>query len=73
VLDEVANVITTDARNKIPQDIAGIGFPWQNSLARVYITLFPKSLHFMLKSQISSLKETLVGKFKSDKKATASA
>eukprot|EP00814_Leptocylindrus_danicus_P015281 CAMPEP_0116019318 /NCGR_PEP_ID=MMETSP0321-20121206/9170_1 /TAXON_ID=163516 /ORGANISM="Leptocylindrus danicus var. danicus, Strain B650" /LENGTH=55 /DNA_ID=CAMNT_0003489875 /DNA_START=271 /DNA_END=435 /DNA_ORIENTATION=+ len=28
LLDEVGAVITTDARNKIPADKAGIGFPW---------------------------------------------
>jgi nucleoredoxin len=28
LLDEVGQIITTDARNKIPQDKAGIGFPY---------------------------------------------
>ena len=27
LLDDLGNIITTDARNKIPQDKAGIGFP----------------------------------------------
>ena len=27
LLDDLGQVITTDARNKIPQDKAGIGFP----------------------------------------------
>jgi len=73
LLDEVGNVITTDARNKIPQDKAGIGFPWRNPLARVYITLFPKSLRLMIKSQISSIKDSVVGRFKGGKKTTATA
>lgn len=28
LIDDLGNTITTDARNKIPQDKAGIGFPW---------------------------------------------
>jgi hypothetical protein len=28
ILDDLGNVITLDGRNKIPQDKAGIGFPW---------------------------------------------
>ena len=27
LLDDLGQVITTDARNKIPQDKAGVGFP----------------------------------------------
>ena len=27
LLDDLGEVITTDARNKIPQDKAGVGFP----------------------------------------------
>lgn len=73
LLDEVGNTITLDARNKIPQDKAGIGFPWRNPLATVYMTLFPKSLRLMLKSQVSSIKDSVVGKFKGAKKATSTA
>jgi nucleoredoxin len=36
LLDEVGQIITTDARNKIPQDKAGIGFPYvSNRVERV--------------------------------------
>ena len=73
LLDEVGGVITTDGRNKIPQDKAGIGFPWRNPIARVYITLFPKSLRLMIKSQISSLKDSVIGKLSGGKKTTATA
>lgn len=74
LLDEVGNVITYDARNKIPQDKAGIGFPWRNPIARIYMTLFPKSLRLMIKSQVSSLKDGIVGKLTGSKKsATATA
>jgi hypothetical protein len=42
LLDEVGNVITLDARNKIPTDKAGIGFPWRNPIAQAYVNLVPK-------------------------------
>ena len=64
LVDEVGNLIANDARNKIPQDKAGIGFPWRNPLAQLYITLVPKSFRLMLKSQVSSLKDSVVGKLK---------
>lgn len=73
LLDEVGNVITTDARNKIPQDRAGIGFPWRNPIARIYMTLFPKSLRLMVKSHITSVKDSVMQKLKSGSKATATA
>lgn len=56
LLDEVGNVITYDARNKIPQDRAGIGFPWRNPIAQLYVTLVPKSLRLMVKSQVDEVK-----------------
>jgi hypothetical protein len=65
LLDEVGSVITLDARNKLSQDKAGIGFPWRNPLSTLYMTLFPKSLRLMLKSQLVGLKDKLVSKVKS--------
>jgi len=65
LLDEVGAVITTDARNKIPADKAGIGFPWRNPIAQAYITLVPKSLRLMVKSQIGDVKFKLMSKLKS--------
>jgi nucleoredoxin len=64
LLDDLGNTITTDARNKIPTDKAGIGFPWRNPIARLYITLLPKSLRLMLKTQIKGVADTVVGKIK---------
>lgn len=64
LLDDLGNTITTDARNKIPTDKAGIGFPWRNPIARLYITLLPKSLRLMLKAQIKGVANTIVGKIK---------
>jgi thiol-disulfide isomerase/thioredoxin len=64
LLDDLGNVITTDGRNKIPADKAGIGFPWRNPIARVYMTILPKSLRLMLKSQIKGLTGKIVGKIK---------
>lgn len=64
LLDDLGNVITTDGRNKIPADKAGIGFPWRNPIARVYMTILPKSLRLMLKSQIKGLTGNIVGKIK---------
>lgn len=65
LLDEVGNVITLDARNKIPQDKMGIGFPWRNPLATLYITIIPKSLRHIVKAQIVDLKDKLVTNIKS--------
>ena len=64
LLDDLGNVITTDARNKIPQDKAGIGFPWRNPLATLYITIFPRSLRMMVKSQVEAVKGKLVQRLK---------
>lgn len=59
LLDDLGNVITYDARTKIPQDRAGIGFPWRNPLATLYITLVPKSLRLMVKGHVDGIKGKL--------------
>ena len=64
LLDEIGNVITTDARNKIPMDKAGVGFPWRNPVATLYMTIFPKSLRLMVKGKIITVKNTLFNKVK---------
>lgn len=64
LLDDLGNVITTDARNKIPTDKAGIGFPWGNPLVKFYTTLVPKSLRMMVKVQIGAMKGQLVKRLK---------
>lgn len=64
LLDEVGNVITLDARNKIPTDRAGIGFPWRNPLAQLYVTLVPKSFRLMVKTQVDEVKGKVTGLLK---------
>lgn len=64
LLDEVGSVITLDARNKIPADKAGIGFPWRNPIANLYITLVPRSLRLMVKSQVGLIKGKLFQRVK---------
>jgi nucleoredoxin len=74
LLDEVGNVITTDARNKIPQDRTGMGFPWRNPLTQVYVTVVPKSLRLLLRTQIDGLKGKInkqISGLLSKRKATA--
>ncbi|GAX14266.1 hypothetical protein FisN_1Hh461 [Fistulifera solaris] len=61
LLDDLGNVITLDGRNKIPQDKAGIGFPWRNPIASLYIALVPRTLRLMMKSQIIDVKDRLLG------------
>lgn len=76
LLDEVGNVITLDARNKIPQDKAGIGFPWRNPIAQAYVNLVPKSVRLLIKTQLLDFKENLITKLKllvSNIKATRTA
>jgi hypothetical protein len=60
LLDDVGNVITKDARTMIPKDKAGIGFPWRNPLATLYMTVLPRSLRLMIKSQLGSVKDQLL-------------
>ena len=57
LLDDLGNVITRDGRNKIPQDRAGIGFPWRNPIATLYMTVLPRSLRLMLKSHVVGVKD----------------
>lgn len=64
LLDEVGNVITLDARNKIPADKMGIGFPWRNPLVQLYVTVFPRSLRLLIKTQLGVLKGKIGGEWK---------
>lgn len=56
LLDDVGNIITKEARNQIPKDKAGIGFPWRNPLSTLYVTVVPKTLRHMIKSNVASVK-----------------
>jgi len=64
LLDEVGNVITRDGRNKIPKDKAGIGFPWRNPISNLYMTVLPRSIRLMIKSQIAGVKDQTVSRLK---------
>lgn len=64
LLDDLGNTITTDARNKIPTDKAGIGFPWRNPLATFYMTILPKSIRLMLRSQVTGVKDKMLSRVK---------
>jgi nucleoredoxin len=64
LIDDLGNVITLDARSKIPQDKAGIGFPWRNPIATLYMTILPRSLRMMMKSQLLSTKDKVFQKVK---------
>lgn len=64
LLDDMGSVITRDARNLIPKDKAGIGFPWRNPVASVYMALVPRSLRLMVRSQIGSAKDKLLARVK---------
>jgi hypothetical protein len=64
LVDDLGQTITTDARNKIPQDKAGVGFPWRNPIAQLYSTIVPRSLRMMVKLQIDAFKTSIVQKMK---------
>jgi len=64
LLDDLGNVITYDARSKIPTDRAGIGFPWRNPLSQLYVTVVPKSLRLMVKSHVDEVKGKVMGLLK---------
>ena len=55
LLDEIGNVITTDGRNKIPMDKAGIGFPWKSPISVLISALVPRSMRLLMKSQIGEV------------------
>jgi hypothetical protein len=40
--------ITTDGRNKIPLDKAGIGFPWRSPVSVLISTLVPRTLRTII-------------------------
>ena len=56
LIDDAGNIITKDARNQIPKDKAGIGFPWRNPLSTLWVTVVPKTLRHMIKSNIGNVK-----------------
>jgi hypothetical protein len=62
LLDSDGHVITRDGRNKIPQDKAGIGFPWRNPIATLYLSLVPKSVRTLAKRQLSNVGRRLQAK-----------
>jgi len=64
LIDDLGQTITTDARNKIPADKVGIGFPWRGPLSQLYNALVPRSLRMMVKLQIDGVKTKIVGKIK---------
>jgi len=60
LLDEEGNVITLDGRNKIPQDMAGIGFPWANPLMTLYRTIVPKTFRSLIINHIKQTKTKIL-------------
>eukprot|EP00934_Nitzschia_sp_Nitz4_P007170 Nitzschia sp. Nitz4//scaffold20_size174350//104321//105115//NITZ4_002111-RA/size174350-snap-gene-0.247-mRNA-1//-1//CDS//3329541836//7160//frame0 len=64
LVDELGQTITTDARNKIPQDMAGIGFPWRSPVAQLYVTLVPKTLRMMVQTQVDRFKGKVLQRIK---------
>lgn len=54
------DVITYDARTKIPADRAGIGFPWRNPLVTAYTALFPKALRLMIRTGLLDFRKKVV-------------
>lgn len=64
LIDEDGNTITTDARNKVPQDKAGVGFPWRDPVSQLVHTLIPRSLRGFVGAQIQALKRSVVQKLR---------
>ena len=62
LVDDLGQTITTDARNKVPSDKAGIGFPWRNPISQIYNVFVPRSLRMILKLQIDAIKAKVVKK-----------
>mmetsp|Transcript_10982 Transcript_10982/g.31257 ORF Transcript_10982/g.31257 Transcript_10982/m.31257 type:complete len:274 (-) Transcript_10982:1058-1879(-) len=64
LVDDLGQTITIDAVTKLREDKTGVGFPWRSPLAQLYVTLFPRSLRLMIKSQIDAALSSLFGKVK---------
>lgn len=64
LLDDLGNTITIDARNKLPQDKAGIGFPWRNPFSQLVATVVPRSIRLLIKTQIDATKKNIIAKLK---------
>lgn len=64
LIDDLGNTITTDARNKIPQDKAGVGFPWRDPVSQLIHTFIPRSLRALIRTQIQSMKRGIFNKLK---------
>lgn len=75
LLDEIGNVITLDARNKIPLDKAGIGFPWKSPVSVLISTLVPRTFRLMVKGRLDGvmgmMRRVLLGKATELKEALA--
>lgn len=59
LLDESGSIITKEGRTMVPKDRAGIGFPWRNPLATLYITLVPRRLRVLIKEHVGAAKENV--------------
>lgn len=64
LVDDLGQTITADAVTKLREDKTGVGFPWRSPIAQLYITLFPRSLRLMIKTQIDAALSSLFGKIK---------
>jgi hypothetical protein len=64
LLDDLGNVIALDGGQKIAQDKAGIGFPWRNPISTLYMTVVPRSIRLMVKSQIVDVKDRIFATLK---------
>eukprot|EP00526_Cylindrotheca_closterium_P015741 CAMPEP_0113634764 /NCGR_PEP_ID=MMETSP0017_2-20120614/18109_1 /TAXON_ID=2856 /ORGANISM="Cylindrotheca closterium" /LENGTH=267 /DNA_ID=CAMNT_0000545491 /DNA_START=246 /DNA_END=1049 /DNA_ORIENTATION=+ /assembly_acc=CAM_ASM_000147 len=65
LIDDLGNTITIDGRNKIPQDKAGVGFPWRDPVSQLLHTFVPRSLRALIRTQIQALKKAVIQKLKS--------
>jgi len=68
-LDDVGNIITTDARTMIPNDKAGIGFPYRNPIVTLYQNVIPKSLRLLVRNYIVNFKKQVSNVLLKKKKA----
>lgn len=62
LIDELGQTITNDARNKMPADRTGIGFPWRSPFSQLYNVLLPRSLRMMIKLQVDRAKGKAINK-----------
>jgi len=59
LLDEEGGVLTTNARQLIPQDRGGVGFPWKSPLHVLYHALVPRTIRKGIRDKLNGAMQAM--------------